>query len=186
MASWLRNSHSLQQICFILHQALFSCLYLTMAHCQKLWLSANRFASAIEVDGLKNSVSDDSIPCEYEKIEFPDLKVVNENKMMVSEYFGIPCNNLVSQNSDDCSDNDAGVKIVESFSTENNHDSFEFLGDDTPLSCVSSDVSSLMAPTTSEAIAEPSLLQKSKETEVAEDGSVSSIVGKRRHMEAAH
>ncbi|PKU70582.1 uncharacterized protein LOC110099397 [Dendrobium catenatum] len=138
---------------------------------------AKPVASAIEVGGLKNSAIDDSIPCEYEKIEFPDLKVVNENKMMVSEYFGIPCNNLDSQNSDDCSDNsdkDAGVKIVESFSTENNHDSFEFLGDDTPLSCVSSDVSSLMAPTTSEAIAEPLQLQKSKETEVAEDGSVSS------------
>ncbi|KAH0463745.1 hypothetical protein IEQ34_006531 [Dendrobium chrysotoxum] len=135
---------------------------------------AEPVASAIEVDGLKNSVSDDSIPCEYDKIEFPDLNVVNENKMMVSEYFGIPFNNLDSQNSDDCSDNDAGVKIVESFSTENNHDSSEFLGDDTPLSCVSSDVSSLMVPTTSEAIAEPSQVQKSKDTEVVEDGSVSS------------
>lgn len=138
---------------------------------------AEPVASAIEEDGLKDSVTDDSFPCEYDKIEFPDLKVVNENKMMVSEYYGIPC--LDSQNGDDCPDNDAGVKIVESFSAEKNHDCAELLTDDTPSSCVSSDLSSVMVSAISEAIAEPSqnnvsALQSSKDTEVAEDGKASS------------
>ncbi|KAK8527148.1 hypothetical protein V6N12_054372 [Hibiscus sabdariffa] len=63
--------------------------------------------------------------CELEKIEFPDLKIVNENQMMVSEYFGIPCSNLNSESSESFITADAenqissdmGVHLVESFST---------------------------------------------------------------------
>lgn len=124
--------------------------------------------SAVEADGLKDSVADDSItPCEYDKIEFPDLKIVNENKMMVSEYYGIPC--LDSQNGDDSHDSGAGVKIVESFSAEKTHDCAELLSDDTPSTCVSSDLSSVMASSTSEPVDEPG-----KDTEVADFGGVSS------------
>ncbi|ONK59782.1 uncharacterized protein A4U43_C08F10580 [Asparagus officinalis] len=63
-----------------------------------------------------NDMENDDGGCELDKIEFPDLKVVNENKMMVSEYYGIPCDNLdsectkelVSAESDSCPDNEAG------------------------------------------------------------------------------
>ncbi|XP_020574794.1 uncharacterized protein LOC110020866 isoform X2 [Phalaenopsis equestris] len=112
-------------------------------------------ASAIEDGGSKALVIDESIPCEYDKIEFPDLKVVNENKMMVLEYYGIPCTNVDSQNGDDCPDNDAGVKIVKSFGTEKEYNTDVFRSDESPISCVSSDISSMMAPTNSEAVVKP-------------------------------
>ncbi|KAK8481124.1 hypothetical protein V6N11_034903 [Hibiscus sabdariffa] len=65
--------------------------------------------------------------CELEKIEFPDPNIVNENQMMVSEYFGIPCSNLESESSEGLvtlviSDAEKGVSsdmdvnVVESFS----------------------------------------------------------------------
>ncbi|KAK8542642.1 hypothetical protein V6N13_136802 [Hibiscus sabdariffa] len=63
--------------------------------------------------------------CELEKIEFPDPNIVNENQMMVSEYFGIPCSNLESESSEGLVTSDAekrvssdmGVNVMESFST---------------------------------------------------------------------
>ncbi|XP_072992635.1 uncharacterized protein [Typha latifolia] len=78
-----------------------------------------------------DSVSNDLIPCEYEKIEFPDLKVVKENRLMVSEYFGVP-----------------GMRVVESFSTDNSTDSVGFFRNDTPLSSDSMTDSSVVLPTT--------------------------------------
>ncbi|KAL4324060.1 hypothetical protein GQ457_11G012610 [Hibiscus cannabinus] len=65
--------------------------------------------------------------CELEKIEFPDPNIVNENQMMVSEYFGVPCSNLESESSEGLvtlvtSDAEKGVisdmcvNVVESFS----------------------------------------------------------------------
>ncbi|KAK9005164.1 hypothetical protein V6N11_042609 [Hibiscus sabdariffa] len=62
---------------------------------------------------------------ELEKIEFPDPKILNENQMMVSEYFGIPCSNLDSESAESFVTADAenqfssdiGVHVVESFST---------------------------------------------------------------------
>ncbi|KAJ0980087.1 hypothetical protein J5N97_008342 [Dioscorea zingiberensis] len=65
------------------------------------------------------------------KIEFPDLKVVNENQLMVSEYFGIPCSTLESQSPESLiafqngahlsvKDDAAGVRVVESFYTDSN------------------------------------------------------------------
>ncbi|KAG8472484.1 hypothetical protein CXB51_034279 [Gossypium anomalum] len=63
--------------------------------------------------------------CELEKIEFPDPKIVNENQMMVSEYFGIPCfsldsessRSLVISNAENRVSLDMAVNVVESFST---------------------------------------------------------------------
>ncbi|KAA8526579.1 hypothetical protein F0562_008218 [Nyssa sinensis] len=65
-----------------------------------------------------------SIPNEFDKIEFPDPKIVNENEMMVSEYFGIPCANDsesaenlgTTENANHLSSEEIGVRIVESFS----------------------------------------------------------------------
>ncbi|KAK7276910.1 hypothetical protein RIF29_18058 [Crotalaria pallida] len=65
----------------------------------------------------------ESIVRDLDKIEFPDLKIVNEDNLMVSEYYGIPCdesqctdNSLV--NTDDAGNHssEAGVHLVESFS----------------------------------------------------------------------
>lgn len=77
--------------------------------------------------------------CELDKIEFPDLNVVNENKMMVSEYFGIPCTNmdsecteeLVSAESEDCPDNEAGVRVLECIAAASSVDSFAAEKNDT-------------------------------------------------------
>ncbi|KAK9133009.1 hypothetical protein Scep_012537 [Stephania cephalantha] len=65
----------------------------------------------------------DSVP-QYDKIEFPDPKIVNENEKMVSEYFGIPCTPLDSESSECLNtpedekhpNSDLGVKVVECLS----------------------------------------------------------------------
>ncbi|XAR67396.1 hypothetical protein NMG60_11002138 [Bertholletia excelsa] len=56
--------------------------------------------SAIEDPVVLVSELPESIPSEFDKIEFPDPKIVNENNIMVSEYFGIQCANLDSQSSE--------------------------------------------------------------------------------------
>ncbi|KAJ4791433.1 Calcium-dependent lipid-binding (CaLB domain) family protein [Rhynchospora pubera] len=74
---------------------------------------------------------------ELEKIEFPDLELVKENQIMVSEYFGIPCTEvenaplpsseslITTKESENPNSHEAGVRVVESFSTtpENSVDS---------------------------------------------------------------
>ncbi|XP_075079225.1 uncharacterized protein LOC107758913 [Nicotiana tabacum] len=47
-----------------------------------------------------DSETPESLLKEFDKIEFPDPKIVNENNLMVSEYFNIPGTNLDSQSSD--------------------------------------------------------------------------------------
>ncbi|XP_008813346.2 uncharacterized protein LOC103724006 [Phoenix dactylifera] len=138
-------------------------------------------ASVIQDVTLPDSGKDDAIPCEYEKIEFPDLKIVNENQLMVSEYFGIQCTNLDAQSSEslitsengNCPDDDAGVRVVESFSTDNSVDSAGALKNDTPVSSVSTTESPAALPTSSQSISDPSatssyLSQKDKSAEVTE------------------
>jgi C2 domain len=87
---------------------------------------ANGSASALE-----------SVPAELEKIEFPDLELVKENHIMVSEYFGIPCTEvqnaslprsesfITTEESENPNSHEVGVRVVESFSTttENSVDS---------------------------------------------------------------
>ncbi|XP_027061250.2 uncharacterized protein LOC113772494 [Coffea eugenioides] len=73
---------------------------------------------------VHDSKAAESVPDELDKIEFPDPKILNENHLMVSEYFGIPCANLDSQSSDSFVSSDtenqlsseAGVQFVESLS----------------------------------------------------------------------
>ncbi|EHA8587724.1 Phospholipase D beta 1 [Cocos nucifera] len=147
-------------------------------------------ASAIPDVSLPDSEKDDAIPCEYEKIEFPDLKIVNENQLMVSEYFGIQCTNLDAQTSEslvtsengNCPDGDAGVHVVESFSTDNSLDSAGALKNDTPVSSVSTTESPVVLPTSSQSVSDPSaatssLSQKEKSAEVTEGEADSSSGG---------
>ncbi|KAJ4981813.1 hypothetical protein NE237_032650 [Protea cynaroides] len=83
---------------------------------------------------------------EFDKIEFPDPKIVNENQQMVSEYYGLPCSPLDSQSSESLAtsdtDNqlssnvDGGAHVLESFST-GSLNSLEVQKSDTPPSSVS-------------------------------------------------
>ncbi|XP_057966481.1 uncharacterized protein LOC131156647 [Malania oleifera] len=71
----------------------------------------------------KDSEITEPQPSDFDKIEFPDPKIVNENHLMVSEYIGIQCSSLDSQSSESLvsSDNEnqlsseQGVQVVESF-----------------------------------------------------------------------
>jgi len=86
---------------------------------------------------------------EYEKIEFPDLNLVEENQIMVSEYTRLPCaavetqscDSLLTSDHDDGAtalSRDAAVRLVESFSTDNSTaDSVSTFRSDTPVSSVS-------------------------------------------------
>ncbi|KAI8007979.1 hypothetical protein LOK49_LG07G02663 [Camellia lanceoleosa] len=82
-----------------------------------------------------------SDPNELDKIEFPDPKIVNENEMMVSEYFGVPCDNLESagteqlgttDNGEHHSSQDSGVEITEGFSMGGGLDNVEVSKVETP------------------------------------------------------
>ncbi|MED6183876.1 hypothetical protein PIB30_041968 [Stylosanthes scabra] len=64
----------------------------------------------------------ESLTRDLEKIEFPDPKIVNEDHLMASEYFGIPCDetqcsadSLATSDAENQS-SEAGVRLVESFS----------------------------------------------------------------------
>lgn len=89
-----------------------------------------------------------SLPSEFDKIEFPDLEMVKENQLMVSEYFSIPRTDLESQSTESLStlNNDnslslgIGVGVGKSFSLSG-VDSVEPSKSDTPPSSVSTNES---------------------------------------------
>ncbi|KAI3703040.1 hypothetical protein L6452_28794 [Arctium lappa] len=65
----------------------------------------------------ENRVSTESEPpvpdqTELDKLEFPDPKIANENQMMVSEYFGISSESLVSSDTDDQASSENGAPFV--------------------------------------------------------------------------
>ncbi|KAJ1392521.1 C2 domain [Sesbania bispinosa] len=104
---------------------------------------------------VKESETCESLVRDLDKIEFPDPKIVNEDHLMVSEYFGIPCEE--SQCSDSLATTDtenlsseAGVHLVESFSACS-VESFQPLKVESPPSSVSTNgVSSPSVVATSE------------------------------------
>ncbi|XP_052178239.1 uncharacterized protein LOC127792005 [Diospyros lotus] len=95
-----------------------------------------------------NPVSD---PNELDKIEFPDPKIVNENELMVSEYFGIPPADYEStnpespssvENGEHLSSEDTTVEMAEDLPT-GGLDGAEVSKTETPPSIVSTSVSPL-------------------------------------------
>lgn len=124
---------------------------------------------------LPDAVNDNSVSSEYANMEFPDLKVVSENKMMISEYFGIPCTNTEAQNGEcriDCPDNDK--RNVEIFST-----GVGVVDNNSPLSSGAADVPSAINAANSQVASDPSGInesptQKSKNTEVTDSDTSSS------------
>ncbi|KAK9285220.1 hypothetical protein L1049_024408 [Liquidambar formosana] len=115
----------------------------TGASPEVLEIHTPRSSLAADGDG-QDSVIPDSHPTEFDKIEFPDPKIANENHRMVSEYFGIPCTDMDSQSSeslgtadnDNHLDSDMGVHVLESFSTGSS-DSSDLPKVETPPSSVS-------------------------------------------------
>lgn len=85
---------------------------------------------------------------EFDKIEFPDPNIANENQMMVSEYFEITANSMDSHSSESLvssgienhhqldSENGHEVQAVESFSGNNNNNNTS--GSSTPHSKINS------------------------------------------------
>lgn len=119
MGGYRNSSFFLQLIYSILQLALF-----------KLSLSYNGVSPEfISVLGTHSTAPDSkismSLPSEYDKIEFLDHKIVNEDQIMVSEYFSIPCSCLEYQTSESLVVSDAmnelstedSFRVVESFST---------------------------------------------------------------------
>ncbi|CAI9760386.1 unnamed protein product [Fraxinus pennsylvanica] len=84
-------------------------------------------SSSVAADAaVQDLKSTESCPSDFDKIEFPDPNVVNENHQMVSEYFGIPNTDLDDSHSSDSLVNsgnennissEVGVQLEESFST---------------------------------------------------------------------
>ncbi|KAK9269423.1 hypothetical protein L1049_001196 [Liquidambar formosana] len=107
---------------------------------------------------VQDSEITESCPGDYDKIEFPDPNIVNENQMMVSEYFGISCDNLDSQSSEslvssetDQHSSEIGAHVVESFSGA--VDSIRLLKQDSPPSSVSTNGSpSASLPASSQSV----------------------------------
>lgn len=116
---------------------------------------------------------------EYEKIEFPDLNLVEANQIMVSEYTGLPCKAVEPQSSESLltsedgegaateMNHDAGVRFVESLSTTTENstaDSVTACRSDTPVSSVSTTESPAVAavPATPQSNAHSSAGHKEK------------------------
>ena len=102
---------------------------------------------------LQDSETQESSPKDLDQIEFPDPQIVNENHMMVSEYFGIPCEETQcseSLNTSDAENSEAGVRLVESFSACSG-ESVQPQKVDSPVSSVSTNrVSSPYVPASSD------------------------------------
>ncbi|KAK4750611.1 hypothetical protein SAY87_004093 [Trapa incisa] len=105
----------------------------------------------------------EAIPCDLDKIEFPDPKILNENEMMVSEYFGMPCESLESETSESFDTSGAENKLHSEQNFENDaFESMQLPKLDSPLISVSTNgVSSPSIPTSTQSSEAPSAAIKS-------------------------
>lgn len=102
-------------------------------------------------NAVQKSEAVESVPRDFGDIEFPDPNIVNENHMMVSEYFGMSLESQSTESlvSSDNESHELGVRIVESFSA-NSEESKPIPNADSPPSSVSTNGSpSVCLPTTS-------------------------------------
>lgn len=82
--------------------------------------------SSVSVDETtKNPDGSESVPDEFDKLEFPDPNVANENEKMVSEYFGISCSTIDSETSDSLVTSDTKNHVTNSVTSVLKHDSPE-------------------------------------------------------------
>ncbi|KAK4278365.1 hypothetical protein QN277_016220 [Acacia crassicarpa] len=85
-------------------------------------VSTNAAAAATDALVALDPETTESLAKDLDKIEFPDPKIVNEDHLMVSEYFGISCDetqcseSLANSDAADHHSSDSGVQLVKSFS----------------------------------------------------------------------
>lgn len=99
----------------------------------------------IVIPSLPTSKSTDepeSDTSELGKIEFPDPKIANENDRMVTEYFGISSESLVSSVTETQLSSDIFATAADSFSTGKNNSRVDNLKHNSPPSSVSTNGSS--------------------------------------------
>lgn len=120
-----------------------------------------------------------SHPSDLDMIEFPDPKIANEDQIMVSEYFGIPCSNLDSESSESLPISEGenhGISVVESFSILNEKRSEDSKIDSPPSNwendAVSSPSSPLEAPGRSKCRSEEHVSAAISRSEKEENGEV--------------
>ncbi|XP_004506670.1 uncharacterized protein [Cicer arietinum] len=106
-------------------------------------------------DTLQDSETSELLARDLDKIEFPDPKIVNEDHLMVSEYFGISCDETQCSDSLNTSDaenhsSEAGIRLVESFSACSVESVQPPKVDSPPSSLSTNGVSSPSAPESSE------------------------------------
>ncbi|KAI4306177.1 hypothetical protein L6164_029478 [Bauhinia variegata] len=104
---------------------------------------------------VQDSETSEALASDLDKIEFPDPKIVNEDHLMASEYFGIPCEETKFCESLNTSDTEnqsceAGVQLVESFSACSVASAPPPKVDSPPSSVSTNGVSSPSLPATSE------------------------------------
>lgn len=104
---------------------------------------------------VQDSETSESLARDLDKIEFPDPKIVNEDRLMVSEYFGIPCeetqcSDSLATSDDENHSSEAGVRLVESFSACSVESVQPPKVDSPPSSVSTNGVSSHSAPASSE------------------------------------
>ncbi|KAJ6377484.1 hypothetical protein OIU76_026454 [Salix suchowensis] len=138
---------------------------------------------------IQDSEIQESLPCELDKIEFPDPNVVNENQMMVSEYFQIPCSHLDSEASESLATSDTenhlsseiGVHVVESFSAATSDSTQSSKLDSPPSSVSANGVSSSIDASSESSAKTPNLdhvsVCKERESTNVRDGETDSSVG---------
>ncbi|KAE8803859.1 C2 domain protein [Hordeum vulgare] len=108
--------------------------------------SLNKSASAVTDCGNGNLD-----PCEIEKMEFPDLNMVNENEMMVSKYFEMDCESAVKAENCKLPQHDATVPGPEICKINPSE-----YPDESPVSCVSITESSPELSGTPQSVSQPS------------------------------
>lgn len=77
----------------------------------------------IAIPSVTDTDADTKTLSDFEKIEFPDPKIANENHIMVSEYFGYPSQSsesFVSSETETQIDCEMAARFIESFSNEEN------------------------------------------------------------------
>lgn len=111
--------------------------------------------SSLRVNGAnEDSEVCDLVSCELDKIEFPDPKIANENEMMVTEYYAIPCPTIDSESSESCGTTENNSHIVERFAKESLDTSVVPKIELPPSSDSNKESPSVLAPTFSEPVFE--------------------------------
>ncbi|CAN1220988.1 hypothetical protein LINGRAPRIM_LOCUS119 [Linum grandiflorum] len=70
-------------------------------------------------DRVMHMQDSEILESELEKLEFPDPNIVNENQMMVSEYFGMPCSSLEPETSESLVSSDGVASPSNGMSSNN-------------------------------------------------------------------